>query len=99
MDVHEAFGADIRLHGLDPDEWGYFVVERRPDVDHEWFVRLLATTLGGGESVVLDSPGGMVVVWAPFGVAQDLRRLPPVAHVGGVTIDPERFRRSFGSDP
>jgi hypothetical protein len=99
MDVREAFGADVRLRGPDPDERGYFVVERRSDVDHEWFVSLVTTALGGRESLVLDSSGGLVVVWASFGAAQDLRRLPPVAHVGGVTVDPERFRRVFDGDP
>ena len=95
MDVRDSFGADVELRGPDPAEWGYFLVRRRADVDHERFVRLVSNHVGGDEFVVLDSPGGIVVVQAPFGVAQGLLRLPDVTHVGGVSVDAERLRQAF----
>jgi hypothetical protein len=99
MDVEDAFGASVELRGPDPAEWGYFVVRRRPDVDHERFLRIVSTHVGGDGNVVLDSPGGIVVVTAPFGVAQGLLRLAVVGHVGGVTLNHERLRRAFTAPP
>ena len=95
MGVREAFDAEIEVKGPDPSEWGHFLVERRGDVDHEAFLRLVTNHVGGDEFVVIDSPGGIVVVTAPFALAESLRHLPQVAHVGGVTVDRERFRRAF----
>lgn len=95
MDARDAFDAEIGVNGPDPAERGYFLVERRPDVEHEGFVRLVSAHVGGDEFVVLDSPGGVVVVIAPLGVAEGLRRLPSVTHVGGVTIDPDRLEQAF----
>lgn len=98
MGIREAFDASVDVRGPDPTEWGYFVVERRDDVDHERFLRLVSHHVGGDDFVVLDSPGGMVVVTAPFRVAQALLGHPSVRHVGGVTLDLERFRQAF-TDP
>lgn len=98
MGVREAFDADIEVKGPDLSEWGHFLVERRGDVDHEAFLQLVANHVGGDEFVVVDSPGGIVVVAAPFALAESLRQLPQVAHVGGVTVDRDRFRRAFTGD-
>jgi hypothetical protein len=98
MDVREAFGADVELRGPDPRERGYFLLRRRPAVDHERFVRLVSARVGGDAFVLLDSPGGIVVVNTPFGVARALEGLPEVAHVGGVTVDLGRLEAAF-SDP
>lgn len=98
MDVRDSFGADVELRGPDPGERGYFLLRRRSEVDHERFVRLVSARVGGDAFVLLDSPGGIVVVNTPFGVAQALGELPEVAHVGGVTVDLERLGTTF-ADP
>jgi predicted ATPase len=95
MGVREAFDADVEMKGPDPSEWGHFLVKRHEDVDHEAFLRLVSNRVGGDEFVLLDSPGGVVIVTAPFALAERLRQLPQVARVGGVTVDPDRFRRAF----
>ena len=93
--VREAFDAAVDVQGPDPGEWGSFAVQRREGVEHERFLRLVSNHVGGDDYVVLDSPGGLVVVVTSFGSAQALVGHPAVSHVGGVTIDPDRFRQAF----
>jgi hypothetical protein len=93
VSVREAFDAAVDVRGPDPRERGYFLVRRRTDVDHERFRGLVSTHVGGDGAVVLDSPGGIVVVLAPYSVARGLLRLPETDHVGGVQIDAERLRQ------
>lgn len=89
MDVAEAFGADIDLEGPDPGEQGTFLVQRRPDVDHDVFMRELLRLLGDPNRLLLHNPSGIAVIHTTFAHALGMKNNTMVKHVGGVNLNPD----------
>jgi hypothetical protein len=92
VEFADHFGATVDV-SVPAADVGLFVVCRHPATDHARFRDAVAAAVGGSDRVFLDSPGGLVVVATRFDTAQALRAHPAVAHVGGVTVDPERLHR------
>jgi hypothetical protein len=93
VEFADRFGATVDVSTTATDA-GQFLVRRRPSVDHAEFRRTVAAAVGGVDRITLDVPGGFVIVAAPLETARTLRTHSAVAHVGGVTIDPNRVRAS-----
>jgi hypothetical protein len=90
--LERRFGATVDVAGPPTDGAGFFLVRRTPDTDHAAFRAWLLDAVGGPDRLLLAHADGLFVVWTTFGVAEWLRTRPPVAHAGGVTVDPERLR-------
>jgi hypothetical protein len=90
VEFAERFGATVDVAAPTTDI-GYFLVQRHESVDHTRFRRVVAEAIGDQTYIQLDAPSGFVVVATGYETAQALRAHRMVAHVGGVTIDPERM--------
>lgn len=91
-DVARQFGAEIDVTGPPADETGFFLVKRYETVDPQTFRSWLLERVGGEESVLLETPSGIFVVWMQFGAARRLRQSSMVALVGGVSVDINRLQ-------
>lgn len=91
-DIAKRFGAEIDVTGPAPDEKGFFLVKRRPDVDPDEFRPWLLGSVGGEEQLLLETPSGIYIVWTTFETAEAVREDPTVALVGGVSVDLKRLR-------
>jgi len=92
-DIAKRFGAEIDVTGPAPEEKGFFLVKRRPDVDPGEFRPWLLSSIGGEERLLLETPSGIYIVWTTFETAEAVRERPTVALVGGVSVDLGRLRK------
>jgi hypothetical protein len=90
VEFADRFGATVDVSAPATDA-GHFLVRRHPAVDHAEFRHAVAAVVGGADRIILDAPGGFVVVGTRFETAQALRAHPMVAHVGGVTVAPTQL--------
>lgn len=95
-DVAEAFGAEIDVARPGGDEQAFFMVKRRPDVDHEEFFEWLVSVVGGPDNLLFHHRDGLFVVWTTFEVSRYLEDRRTVSTVGGVRVDQQRLREMLG---
>lgn len=90
MAFAERFGATVEVEAATADV-GWFMIRRRPGVDHARFRATVAAAVGGREQIQFDGADGFVIVVTRHAIAHALQTHPMVDHVGGVVVDPERL--------
>lgn len=96
VDMAEAFGASIDVTRPDGDEEAFFLVKRKPEVDHEGFFEWLVEVVGGADNLLFHHRDGLFVVWTTFEASRYLKGQPTVHTVGGVSVDGERLQAMLG---
>lgn len=91
-DIAQAFGANIELERPDDGDTGFFLVERKPEVDHNVFLGWLVSVIGGSDRLLFQHSDGLYVVWISFHVSEAIKSHQAVELVGPVGVDVERLQ-------
>lgn len=92
-DVARAFGANIELERPDDGDTGFFLVERKSEIDHNVFLGWLVSEIGGSEKLLFQHSDGLYVVWVSFHLSERIKSHEAVKLVGPVGVDMERLQK------
>ena len=95
MDIQDRFGAETTVEMSDPAAMGFFLVQRKPDVDHKLFLQTVLAAAGGADRLLFHHQNGLAVIRISFHTAQQLEGQPMISLVGGIHVDLDRLRDSL----